>query len=162
VKGAVTLRLRTDSPELRFHKDAIFKVTGGAPNLPARLSLRSYNQSPGGAVAAFAEISDRNTAELLRGAELVAEVSPEEEAEAWYPEQLRGAAVELEDGTPVGEVQDLVNGPAQDWLEIRQPDGTTALVPLVKQLVPIVDLAAGRIVIDPPAGLVAARPDDAE
>jgi 16S rRNA processing protein RimM len=58
----------------------------------------------------------------------------------------------------VGVVANLLPGAAQDLLEIRQPDGSMALVPLVEALVPLVDAAAARIVVDPPAGLVAARP----
>ncbi|MDR3359393.1 MAG: ribosome maturation factor RimM, partial [Bifidobacteriaceae bacterium] len=150
---------RTDRPERRFKLGASLRVDDAAPSAPARLTLRSYRATQGGAVAGFAEIADRDAAEALRGAGLMAEVDPAaEDDDGWYPAELRGAKVELPDGTEVGRVRDLLPGAAQDLLEIDQTDGTTALVPLVEQLVPVVDAVGGRIVIDPPAGLVAARP----
>src|SRR5690606_17594312 len=51
--------------------------------------------------------------------------------------------------------------PAQDML-IIDLDGTEAMVPFVKAIVPEVDLRAGRIVITPPPGLLEEldAPDD--
>jgi len=43
--------------------------------------------------------------------------------------------------------------PAQDVLVVRTPGGE-AWVPMVRALVREVDVAGGRIVIDPPAGLL--------
>jgi 16S rRNA processing protein RimM len=163
VKGAVALRCRTDRPESRFLPEALFAVrsAGGRADLPGQLTLRSVTRTQSAYVATFAEVRDREAAEALRGADLIAQVDPAEEADGWYAEQLRGARVTLPDGTPVGILADLVNGPGQDWLRITQADGSSALVPFVSDLVPQVDQAAGLIVVDPPAGLVAARPDAA-
>jgi 16S rRNA processing protein RimM len=44
--------------------------------------------------------------------------------------------------------------PGSDLLVIRRPDGTEALVPFVAAMVPAVQLAARRIVITPPPGLL--------
>ncbi|MDR2372710.1 MAG: ribosome maturation factor RimM [Bifidobacteriaceae bacterium] len=189
IKGEVVLEIRTDRPSERFAVGRAY-ATEGAPTGAdgateggaigadgaagadgaigaggaelGRLTLRSYRATPKQVVAGFEEIRDRTAAEALRGIKLLADVDPSEEADAWYAAQLRGAAVFLPDGTPVGEVRDLVSLPGQDLLEIAQAGAGTALVPLVKELVPEVDPARGRIVIDPPAGLVAARPAEAE
>jgi 16S rRNA processing protein RimM len=45
--------------------------------------------------------------------------------------------------------------PAQDLLVVRRPDGARRMVPFVAAIVPEVDVAAGRLVIDPPPGLIA-------
>jgi 16S rRNA processing protein RimM len=42
----------------------------------------------------------------------------------------------------------------QDLLVLRRPDGGEALVPFVTAIVPTVDLPAGRVVLDPPPGLL--------
>ncbi len=55
----------------------------------------------------------------------------------------------------VGEVVGLEHLPAQDALVVREPDGTRSLVPFVRAIVPEVDVAGGRVVLDPPAGLLA-------
>jgi 16S rRNA processing protein RimM len=159
VKGAVALQLRTDQAERRFREGNVFSLHDAAQTDLSHLTLRWYRKNPAGqAVAAFDQITDRDAAQALRGAELIAEVDTDEETDAWYPFQLRGTAVVLPDETAVGEVAGIINRVGQDLLEIRQLDGSLALVPLVRALVPLIDVDAGRIVIDPPDGLVQARP----
>ncbi|MDR1441047.1 MAG: ribosome maturation factor RimM [Bifidobacteriaceae bacterium] len=169
INGEVRLELRTDRPEQRFQPGRVYRldlsgVAAGSTGVagpsapPGQLTLRRYHADQRPALASFDEIKDRTGAESLRGAKLLGEIDPMEEADAWYPAQLRGARAVLPDGTPVGVIRDLITIPGQDLLQIDQPDGTTALVPFVKALVPEVDLDAMRLVIDPPDGLVAARP----
>jgi 16S rRNA processing protein RimM len=50
---------------------------------------------------------------------------------------------------------------AGDVIEIARPAGPPVLVPFTRAAVPVVDLAAGRLVVDPPAGLLDA-PREAE
>jgi len=56
-------------------------------------------------------------------------------------------------------VLDIEHLPAHDMLVIREPSGTRTLVPFVRAIVPVVDVVGGRIVLDPPGGLLA---DDGE
>jgi 16S rRNA processing protein RimM len=158
VRGQVSLRLRTDRPDARFRVGTVFTLHDADPTAPASLTLESYRATPAGAVAGFHEIRDRSAAEALTGLELTAEVDPAEEPDGWYPSQLKGARVELPDGTVAGVVGDLLSGPGQDLLEVLQVDGSSALVPFVAALVPVVDAAAGRVVVDPPPGLLTTRP----
>ncbi|MDR0626965.1 MAG: ribosome maturation factor RimM [Bifidobacteriaceae bacterium] len=161
ISGDVVLDLRTDRPEERFQLGSSYEVELPGVDRPPvqRLTLRRYQAGPKRAVAGFEGIGDRTAAESLRGIRLLGEVDPFEEPDAWYPAQLRGVRVVLPDGSAVGTVTGVSSLPGQDLLKILQPDGSTALVPLVKALVPEVDLERGQIVIDPPAGLVAARPE---
>ena len=111
----------------------------------------------------FAEVPDRTGAESLRGTRLfvdpddVAEV--EDDDEGWYEDDLVGLAVVLADGTVVGEVAGLETragaGPARRPAHRRGE----ALVPFVEEVVPEVDPQAGRVVIDPPAGLLELNAD---
>jgi 16S rRNA processing protein RimM len=43
---------------------------------------------------------------------------------------------------------------AGDTLEIERPRGPAAMVPFTRAIVPVVDLGAGRVVVDPPPGLI--------
>jgi 16S rRNA processing protein RimM len=43
---------------------------------------------------------------------------------------------------------------AGDTLEIARPEGPPVMVPFTRAIVPSVDLAAGRLVVDPPPGLL--------
>jgi 16S rRNA processing protein RimM len=71
----------------------------------------------------------------------------------FYPWQLAGCRVETEDGAAVGEVIRIEQGPAQDLWVVS--NGTREhLVPAVPEIVLEVDLAARRVVIRPPEGLL--------
>ena len=65
----------------------------------------------------------------------------------------------LRDGTEVGVVEDVLHLPHGDVLVLARPEGE-ALVPFVRAVVPDVDLAARRVVLDPPPGLLEDVPVD--
>src|SRR2546423_792166 len=105
----------------------------------------------------FEGVHDRDAVEALRNTMLIVEADPEESPEdpdEFYDHQLLGLAVELADGTPLGEIADLLHLPGQDVLAVKRPQAPEVLIPFVKQFVPTVDVAAGRVVVDPPAGLL--------
>ena len=77
-----------------------------------------------------------------------------EDPEEFYDHQLRGLAVVTADGTAIGVVDDVVHLPSQDLLVVSCPDEREVLVPFLNAFVPTVDVAARRIVIDPPDGLL--------
>src|SRR5437764_982596 len=56
------------------------------------------------------------------------------------------------DGRALGTVADVLHPPGSDLLVVRRPDGGELFVPFVSAIVPTVDLAARRIVVDPPEG----------
>ena len=104
----------------------------------------------------FEEIADRTAAEASRGTELTCPVDPAEmpdDPDEFYDHQLAGLRVETTDGDVVGELERVLHGAAQDLLVIRTPD-REVLFPFVSALVPEVDVAGGRIVIDDKPGLL--------
>lgn len=50
--------------------------------------------------------------------------------------------------------------PMQDLLAVRTPDAGEVLVPFVAAIVPEVDLEHGRVIVDPPPGLLGDVEDD--
>jgi 16S rRNA processing protein RimM len=74
-------------------------------------------------------------------------------ADRFYVFDLVGCAVETVDGTCVGTIDDVWEGPAHDLWVVRA-DGRECLVPAVAAIVARVDLAARRVVIRPPEGLL--------
>lgn len=151
LRGEVRLDVRTDAPRTRLAVGAVLRTDppGAGPLTVARI-----RQDRGAWYATFAEVADRAGAETLRGVALVAEPSGPEE-DAWYPHELVGLAAVLVNGTPVGEVVGLAHAPAHDLLVLREPTGERTLVPFVRAIVPEVNVAAGRVVLDPPGGLFA-------
>ena len=151
IRGEVAVELRTDEPELRFAPGATLHTDERV------LTVESARSHQGRLLVRFAEIDDRNAAEALRGAELTAYIDPEqspEDPEEFYDHQLVGLAVETVAGDPVGTVTAVEHGTGQDLLVLDTAAGEV-LFPFVAALVPEVDLAARRLVVDDRPGLLA-------
>jgi 16S rRNA processing protein RimM len=95
----------------------------------------------------FEGVADRAAAEALRGAVLQAEPD-DEDAEGLWAHQVIGAEVVTADGRQHGKVAAIVANPAHDLLELE----SGALVPAV--FVVEERSGPGRLVIDPPPGLL--------
>ena len=102
----------------------------------------------------FEGVDSRDAAELIRGPVYVEESERRtlDDGEYW-PEDLLGCRVVTLNGDDVGDVARVVEGPAQDLLEVNGGGGMF-LVPLVKEVVIDVDVDGRRVTIDPPSGLV--------
>lgn len=103
----------------------------------------------------FEGVDSRPEAEALRGGALY--IGPEDlrdlgEDEYW-PHELIGYEVVLASGGAAGEVSRIVPGTAQDLLAVFTESGEK-LIPLVKAIVVDVSPESGRVVIDPPEGLL--------
>lgn len=158
IRGEVTVQVRTDVPERRFVPGAeLFVDPDGAhaAALPDRLVLAGARDHNGVLLLSFEGVSDRDAAEALRGVLLEAEIDEDdEEPDAWFDHQLVGLAAVDPAGRALGEVVAVEHPGSQDRLVVRRPDGARRLVPFVAALVPTVDVAGGRVVIDAPAGLI--------
>lgn len=153
LRGELALDVRTDRPEDRL---AVGTVLHTVPAAVGPLTVRTTRVLNGRWYATFEEVGDRTAAEEVRGVELVVEVEGSDEEDAWYPYELVGLRAERPDGRVVGEVVGLEHLPAQDVLVVREPGGARSLVPFVRSIVPVVDVPGGRVVVDPPHGLLAA------
>ena len=152
LKGEVTVRLHTDAPEERFVIGATFPTE---PAVKGPLTLRTHRVHNGIHLLSFEEAADRTAAEGLRGTQLMgAAQDADDDEDAWYAEDLIGLTVVDPQGSELGTVVDLHDRPVQDLLEVRLVGGRTGFVPFVEQLVPDVDVEAGRIVVDAPPGLL--------
>lgn len=150
LRGEVTVQSHTDQPAERFVAGAEFVTE---PPL-GRLTIRSARLQGKAWVLGFVQVIDREGAEAIRGTRLLAAPDAPGEDDGFYEEDLVGLQVVLPDGSLVGTVTALHQRPAQDLIEIELVAGTAAYVPFVEEIVPEVDLEAGRMVIDPPPGLL--------
>jgi 16S rRNA processing protein RimM len=171
IKGEVTVELRTDEPDRRFADGAELSTQtpqGTAPHGPGRprsLTVRTTRWHQSRLLVTFEEVADRNAAEAVRGLLLAVEVDPDEkpeDPEEFYDHQLVGLRVVTSDGAEVGELAEVVHGSAQDLLSVKAPDGREILVPFVSELVPEVDVAAGRVVVRDLPGLLTPAVEDEE
>ena len=106
----------------------------------------------------FAGVDDPEAAAELIGRELALperELPPPAPGE-YYAYQLEGLAVVTAGDEPVGTVESILSTGGNDVLVVR--DGAREhLIPVIADVIRRVDLAAGRIVIDPIEGLLEDR-----
>ncbi len=155
IRGELSVEVRTDDPEDRFAAGRALRTD---PAERGPLTIRSRRWHSGSLLLAFDEVGDRDAAEELRGTWLVvdsSEVGPTGDPDEFHDHELVGLAAVTVGGEPVGVVTD-VRHHGQDLLVIEPAAGgrDDLLVPFVAAIVPEVDVTAGRLVIDPPPGLL--------
>lgn len=161
IRGELAVDVRTDEPEARFSVGSALDVGPtedklGSP-VGAKLTIESVRWHQGRPLIFFAEVPDRNVAEEMRGLLLwvdSADIAGPDDPDEFHDHDLVGLAVVTVGGEEVGSVARIDHGPGSDMLVVRREDGTAALVPFVRAIVPTVDVAGGRVVIDPPGGLL--------
>ena len=96
-------------------------------------------------------VEDRNQAEALKGAKLYIErgALPEADEDEFYIADLIGLPAESLSGEPLGTIKAVFDFGAGDVIEVSGVAGEI-LVPFTRAAVPVVDIKAGRVVIDPP------------
>jgi 16S rRNA processing protein RimM len=157
LRGELVVDVRTDSPEERFVAGTVLTRAVADGTAVGALTVESSRPHSGRLLVRFVEAPDRTAAEALRGARLLvdrAALPSTGDPDEFHVHQLEGLRAELEDGTGVGTVHEIVHGPGGELLVLRRPELPDALVPFVRAIVPTVDLAGGRVVLTPPEGLL--------
>lgn len=155
VQGAVRIKSFTEVPA---------DIAGYGPLADEaglrRFELHICGSAKGVLIARLAGVEDRSQAEALRGLRLYLPRSalPPTAPEEYYHADLIGLEAVLEDGTPVGRVRAIHDFGAGDTLELTRPGAPPVMVPFTRAVVPIIEPGEGRLVLNPPPGLL----DDSE
>lgn len=154
VRGEVRLKSYTEDPlavrdygVLEASDGRAFTITAARP---------AAGKSPDMLVVRLEGVSTREDVEVLNGLELSVprDKLPAAEEEEFYHADLIGLDVTMKDGTKVGTIVAVQNFGAGDLLEIAPSTGPTVLAPFTRAVVPEIDIAGGRVTIDPPPGLL--------
>ena len=155
VRGAVKLWTFTEDP---------LAVKGYGPLLTkdgARsFEIATARAANGHLVATLKGIATREDAERLNGIELyiARDKLPATDADEYYHADLIGLAAVNAADEPLGRVLAIHNFGAGDIIEIAPPGGSTLLLPFTNAVVPTVDLARGRVVIELPDEIAGDEP----
>ena len=144
--------VRLKSFASRLDYGPLARSDGGPP-----LEILSLRPAKDGLIARFSGVNDRNAAEALKGIELSVDRDrlPEPGREEFYVTDLIGLTARHPGGTILGNVIAVHNYGAGDVIELRPIEGgETLLIPFTRETVPEIDTATGRLVIDPPEGLI--------
>lgn len=155
IRGDVVIDSYTAEPGDIEAYGPLFSADGGK-----QLDIKVVRVTPKGVVARVGGVVDRNAAEALRGTELYAPRArlPEAEEGEYYYADLAGLRADDEAGNRIGSVVGVQNFGAGDLLEVRlDGQSVTELIAFTDAFVPVVDIAAGRVVVVMPVST-----DDAE
>jgi len=151
VRGLVRVTSYTERPEDVASYGPVSDADGRR-----EFELRIERMNKAEVIARIDGIDDRDAAEALRGLRLFvprAALPPAADDE-FYVEDLVGLRAETAEGRVLGSVLSVQDFGAGDMLEIGETRERTQFVPFTREIVPVVDPAGGRVVIDPPPGLL--------
>ena len=148
VRGQVKLWTFTEDP-FAVTRYGVLSTSDGA----RQFEVTQAREAKGFLVATLKGVTSRNEAERLNGVELYVarEKLPATDEDEYYHADLIGLAAVSAAGEALGRVVAIHNFGAGDIIEIAPPSGPTILLPFTNAVVPAVDLAGGRVVIDMPA-----------
>jgi 16S rRNA processing protein RimM len=150
VRGAVRLKSFAQEPADIARYGPLEDESGAA-----RFIVRLIGAAKGVLIAQLSGVADRDRAEAMRGARLYlprAALPPPADDEYYHTDLIGLAAVDR-DGAAIGAVHAVHDFGAGDTLEIARPEGQPVMVPFTRAAVPVVDVAAGHIVVEPLPGL---------
>lgn len=147
IKGAVKLKTFTEhSSDISHYK--LLKDQSGVVYKYRLLST----PGPHAAIISVEGVTTRNDAENLRGTKLYVnrdELPPLEDEEEFYYADLVGIAVIDKEGTSVGVIHAVHNYGAGDFFDVKVNSGQIFSIPFTKEAIPIVDIKAKSVTIDP-------------
>lgn len=151
VRGVVRLKSFAENPADILSFDALVDEAGKS------YRLTSQGQAKGVLLARIDGVGDRNAAEALKGTMLYVprDALPEAKENEFYHADLIGLRVDRMDETELGTVVAVHDFGAGDLIDVRLAGSSrTVLLPFNEETVPVVDLEAGRLVVDPMPGLL--------
>lgn len=115
--------------------------------------VEALSAARGAVLARIEGVADRTAAEALRGLRLYVarDALPDAGEREWYEADLIGLKAVGTDGRDWGKVVAFHDFGAGSMMEVS--GGT--MLPFTDEAVPEIDLPGGKVVIDPPAGLLA-------
>jgi len=117
-----------------------------------RFGLKVMGEAKGLIIARLDGVTDRDQAEAMRGTKLYVSRArlPKTEEDEFLYSDLVGLKAEGLDGAVVGTVRGVADFGAGELLDIGLASGGSIMIPFTKAAVPVVDIAGGKLVVDPP------------
>jgi 16S rRNA processing protein RimM len=150
LKGELRIKPFTAEPDALFEYGPLYSEDGSQT-----YKGKVTGHAKGQLLARLKGIGDRTQADSVKGVKLFVprDALPKLDEDEFYYADLIGLNAELVDGTPFGTVHWVLDVGAGVSLEVNTAEGPV-LVPFTKAAVPVVSLTEGRVVIDPPDGLL--------
>jgi 16S rRNA processing protein RimM len=156
LRGELKVEILTDDPHRFGRLEQVYLGREGSE--PQPWALASYRLHKGRALLQLQDCSDRDAAQALRGYLVqvpIDEAIPLDE-DQYFEHQIEGLEVWTADGECIGTVDEIIHTGANEVYVVHEggPGSREVLVPAIADVVLEVDLGAGRLVVELPAGLI--------
>ncbi len=150
LKGELRVKAFTADPEALFDYGPLTDEKG-----QGSYKGRITGQGKGQLLVRLDGVGDRTAADAIKGLQLFVarDALPEPGEDEFYYSDLIGMRAELTDGEELGFIRWVLEAGAGASLEVETAAGTV-MVPFTKAAVPVVDIENGRVIVDPPDGLM--------
>lgn len=157
-KGELMVWPLTDRPDevLAAGREVVAGDENGEPgDAPLELVVESARPYRKGVLLKFEGVDDRTAAEMLAARYLLVPAASLDDGDedALYYHELLGLVVETAAGERVGRVREVYETEPSHLLEVKG-EGRVHLVPFTRRIVKRIDREGGRLVIEPPEGLL--------
>ncbi len=152
IRGLVRIRSYTEDPMAVASYGPLSDESG-----KKKYRVEALSTARGAVLARIEGVADRTAAEALRGLRLYVErgqLPPAGERE-WYEADLVGLAAIGRDGRDWGKVVAFHDFGAGSVMEVSGGPKGNLMLPFTDEAVPEIDVEGGKVVVDPPAGLLA-------
>jgi len=154
VRGLVRITSFTEDPLAMAGYGPLSDETG-----KRQFKVEALSPSRGAVLARIDGVADRTAAEALRGLRLYVERErlPGTGEREWYEADLVGLAAVGRDGRDWGKVLAFHDFGAGRTMEVSGGEASRSpvMLPFTDEAVPEIDVEGGKVLIDPPAGLLA-------
>ncbi|MEM8877200.1 MAG: ribosome maturation factor RimM [Pseudomonadota bacterium] len=150
LRGEVRARSYTADPEALGDYGPLVSEDGRS------LTVTHIQAAKAGVVVRFKEVTDRTAAEAVRGLKLYVDRDqlPSADEDEFYHADLIDLDVFGPGDALLGRITAVHEFGAGDLLDVQLADGRSVLIPFTCEVVPVVDIDAGRIDVVPPPGLL--------
>ena len=154
VRGLVRIRSFTEDPMAIATYGELSDETGGR-----RYRVEALSTAKGAVLARIEGVADRTSAEALRGLRLYVERErlPATGEREWYEADLIGLPAVGTDGRDWGKVMAFHDFGAGRTMEISGGTASrqSVMLPFTDEAVPEIDVEGGKVLVNPPVGLLA-------
>ncbi|MGE4556920.1 MAG: ribosome maturation factor RimM [Desulfovibrionaceae bacterium] len=157
LRGELVLESYAESPELFGELPWVrLAPPQGRREKARRFEIETWRTHKGRVLVKFKGVEGRDQAETWREflVTVSADLLPEPEDGTVYLHAILGCEVAAEDGSPLGVLDQFSEHGGQEVWSIATPDGREILLPARPEFVKDIDVAARRITVAPPPGLL--------
>ncbi len=157
VRGLVRIKSYTEDPMAVASYGPLSDESG-----KKAYRVEALSAARGAVLARIEGVADRTAAEALRGLRLYVERDrlPATSEREWYEADLVGLAAVGRDGRDWGKVVAFHDFGAGSVMEVSGGPSGGLMLPFTDEAVPEIDVAGGKVVVDPPAGLLAGSAEE--